>query len=56
MSENLSSCLLTLGISLHKGILIFFLGGERRQNLSQSEGGRIPVGVPASALAHRLLN
>ena len=32
MTENLSGCLFTLGISLHKGI-----GG--RHNLSQSEGG-----------------
>ena len=36
MSENLSGCLFTLGISLHKGI---GWGGGGRQNLSQSEVG-----------------
>ena len=41
MSENLSGCLFTLGISLHEGMV---------------RGGRLPVGVPASAVAHRLLN
>ena len=34
MIENLSGCLFTLGISLHKGT-----GGGGRQNLSQSEAG-----------------
>ena len=43
MSENLSGCLFTLGISLHKGILhkgmMGVRGGGGRQNLSQSEAG-----------------
>ena len=34
ISENLSGCLFTLGVSLHKG-----MGGGGRQNLSQSEVG-----------------
>ena len=54
MSENLSGCLFILGISLHKGI-----GGEeggRETELISVRGGRLLVGVPANALAHRLLN
>ena len=55
MSENLSGCLFTLGISLHKGIGGGGGGGAVRQNLVR--GGRLSVGgVPANALAQRLLN
>ena len=35
MSENVSGCLFTLGMSLHKGIW----GGGGTQNLSQSQAG-----------------
>ena len=51
MSENLSGCLFTLGISLHKGI-----GGGGQTELISVRSGRLPVGVPANAPAHRLLN
>ena len=47
MSENLSSCLFALGISLLKGG-----EGERQTELISVRGGRLPVGVPADALAH----
>ena len=61
MSENLSGCLFTLGISLHKRILHKGMMGMRGGGGGQTEpisvrGGRLPVGVPANALAHRLLN
>ena len=48
MSENLSGCLFT-HISFHKRI-----GGKTE--LISVRGGRLPVSVPANALAHRLLN
>ena len=45
MRENLSGFLFTLEISLHKG-----MGGQTE--LISVRGGRLPVSVPASALAH----
>ena len=50
MSENLSGCLFTLGVSLHKEMG----GGETELILVR--GGRLPVGVLANALVHILLN
>ena len=50
ISETLSGCLFTLGVSLHKRI--WGGGGADRTYLSQ----RLAVGVSANALAHRLLN
>ena len=51
MSETLSGCLFILGVSLRKGI-----GGGGQTELTSVRSGRLPVGVPANALAHRLLN
>ena len=51
--ENVSGYLFTLGISLHKGT---GGGGEGQTELISVRGGKLPVGVPANALAHRLLN
>ena len=45
MSENLSGCLFR--ISLHKGIW----GGGGQTELISVRGGRLPLGVPANALA-----
>ena len=56
MSDNLSDCLFTLGISLHKGIGGGGGGGEGETELISVRGGRLPVGVPANAPAHRPLN
>ena len=45
MSENLSGCLLTLGISLHKG-----MGeGAGQTELISVRGGRLPFSVSANA-------
>ena len=52
MSENLSGCLFTLGVSLHWGTG----GGEGQTELVSIRGGRLPVDVPANAPAQRLLN
>ena len=52
MSGNLCGCLFTLGISLHKGMV----GGGGQTELISVREGRLPVGVPANALAHRPLN
>ena len=46
MSENLSGCLFTLGISLHKGI--GGGGGGGQTELISVRGGRLPVGMPAT--------
>ena len=54
MIENLSGCFFTLGISLHKGTVMG--GGGGQTELISVRGGRLPVSVPANALAHRLLN
>ena len=51
MSENLNGCLFTFGISLDQGI-----GEGGQTELISVRGGRLPVGVPAKAPAHRLLN
>ena len=49
---KLSGCLFTLGISLNKGMG----GGGGQTELISVRGGRLPVGVPANAVAYRLLN
>ena len=53
MSENLSGCLFTLGISLCKGMEV---GGGEQTELTSVLGRRLPVGMPANALAHRMLD
>ena len=57
ISENLSGCLFTLGVSLHKGMGGGGGGGEAEQaELISVRGGMFQVGVSANTPAHRLLN
>ena len=57
ISENLSGFVFTLRVSLHKRIELGGGGGGKGQTeLISVRGRRLPVGVPANAPAHRLLN
>ena len=54
ISENLIGCLFALGVSLLKRMGGGGGGGETE--LISVRGVRLPVGVPANAPPHRLLN